>query len=144
MTQHTFEAKNDLEQKLLAAMSGGLPSDEFMRELMAAQVFMPVQDEKESGIKGFQRTTRATPLVIADDVGGNALVVFTSPERAKDFLTDYPGYGGGLLTEFTWILERMEPGFSIVLNPGLEAGIDVEPDIVAQMLELMAAEAAKN
>jgi hypothetical protein len=144
MNQQSFEAKNDLEQKLLAAMSGELPSDDFMRELIASQVFMPVQDEKESGIKGFQRTTRATPLVIQDDAGGNMLVVFTSPERAKEFLTDYPTYGGGLLTEFTWILERMEPGFSIVLNPGLEAGIDLEPEIVTQMLALMAADAAKN
>ena len=144
MTQHTFEAKNDLEQKLLAAMSGELSSDEFMRELMAAQVFMPVQDDKESGIKGFQHTTHATPLVIEDEDGGKVLVVFTSPERAKDVMGDYPGYGGGLLTEFTWILERMEPGFSIVLNPGLEAGIDVAPEIITRMLELMAAEAAKN
>ena len=144
MHSESFEAKNDLEQKLLSAMSGELSSEDFMLELMAGQVFMPVQDDKDSGIKGFQHTTRATPLVVQDDTGNNILVVFTSPERAKGFLVDYPDFTGGLLTEFTWILERMEPGFSISVNPGLEAGIDVEPEIVTQMLELMAAEAAKN
>jgi len=144
MNQDTFEPRNELEHKLLAAMSGGLSSDAFMRELMAAQVFMPVRDDKDSGIKGFQHTMRATPLVVQDGSGANILVTFTSPERARDFLADYPGFGGGLLTEVTWILERMEPGFAISLNPGLEAGIDVEPEIVAQMLELMAAGAAKN
>jgi hypothetical protein len=144
MNQDTFEPRNELETKLMAAMSGGLSSDAFMRELMAAQVFMPVRDDKDSGIKGFQHTMRATPLVVQDGSGANILATFTSPERARDFLADYPGYGGGLLTEVTWILERMEPGFAISLNPGLEAGIDVEPEIVAQMLELMAAGAAKN
>lgn len=144
MHNESFEAKNDLEQKLLAAMSGELSSEDFMRELMAGQIFMPVKDDKDSGIKGFQRTTLATPLVIPDDNGTNTLVVFTSPERAKDFLADFPDYTGGLLTEFTWILERMEPGYAISVNPGLEAGIDVEPEIISQMLELMAAEAAKN
>lgn len=144
MQNESFEAKNELEKKLLAAMSGELDSDAFMRELMAGQVFMPVQDDAESGIKGFQRTTRATPLVVQDDSGAGTLVVFTSPERAKGFLVDYPNFTGGLLTEFTWVLERMEPGFSIAVNPGLEAGIDIEPEIITQMLELMAAEAAKN
>lgn len=144
MHNESFEAKNELEQKLLAAMSGELSSDAFMRELMAGQVFMPVKDDKDSGIKGLQLTTRATPLVVQDDDGNNILVVFTSPERAKGFLADYPDFTGGLLTEFTWVLERMEPGFSIAVNPGLEAGIDVEPEIITQMLELMAAEAAKN
>jgi len=144
MHNESFEAKNDLEQKLLAAMNGELSSDDFMRELMAGQVFMPVKDDADSGIKGFQRTTRATPLVVHDGDGNNILVVFTSPERAKGFLADYPDFTGGLLTEFTWVLERMEPGFSIAVNPGLEAGIDVEPEIITQMLELMAAEAAKN
>jgi hypothetical protein len=144
MNQSTFQPKNEIEHKLLAAMSGELSSDDFMRELMAAQVFMPVMDDKESGIKGFQRTTRATPLVIQDDAGANILIAFTSPERAKNFLADYPNYGGGLLTEFTWILERMEPGFTISINPGLEAGIDLEPEAITQMLQLMAADASKN
>lgn len=144
MNQDTFEPKNTLEQKLLAAMNGELDSDTFMRDLMTEQVFMPVKDDADSGIKGFQRTTRATPLVVQDNEGNNILVLFTSPERAKGFLADYPGYSGGLLTEFTWVLERMEPGFSIAVNPGLEAGIDVEPEIITQMLEIMAADAAKN
>ena len=51
MHNESFEAKNDLEQKLLAAMNGELSSDDFMRELMAGQVFMPVKDDADSGIK---------------------------------------------------------------------------------------------
>jgi hypothetical protein len=144
MNETPFEAKNELEQKLLAAMSGELSSEDFMRELMTQQVFIPVRDEPDSGIKGFQRTTKATPLVIEDDEGIKILVLFTSPERARDFLAEVPGYGGGLLAEFSWIVERMDAGFAISVNPGLDAGMDIEPEIVSQMMELLAAEAARN
>ena len=144
MTEQAFVAQNELEQKLLDAMSGELSREVFMRELMAGQVFIPVRDEPDSGIKGFQRTTKATPLVVRDDDGTNILVLFTSPERARGFLAELPDYSGGLLAEFSWILERVDAGFAISVNPGLDAGIDIEPDIVTQMLELLAAEAAKN
>jgi hypothetical protein len=144
MNAAAFEAKNELEHKLLAAMSGELASEDFMRELMTQQVFIPVRDEPDSGIKGFQRTTRATPLVIEDDEGMKILVLFTSPERARGFLAEVPGYSGGLLAEFSWIVERMDAGFAISVNPGLDAGMDIEPQIVAQMLELLAAASAKN
>ncbi|MBI4756749.1 MAG: SseB family protein [Betaproteobacteria bacterium] len=144
MHDEPFEARNELEQKLLAAMSGELSSDEFMQELMAGQVFIPVKDDEDSGIKGFQRTTRATPLVVEDEGGASVMVVFTSPERALEFLEDVPGYSGGLLAEFTWILERIQPGIAITVNPGLEAGIDVEPAIITRMIELMAARAPRN
>lgn len=144
MQDQAFEPKNELEKKLLAAMEGELSSEDFMRELMAQQIFIPIKDDKDVGIQGFQLTTKATPLVIQDDEGMNILVLFTSPDRSQAFLAGVPGYSGGLLADFSWIVERMEPGFAISVNPGLDVGIDVEPEIVTQMLGLLAAGAAKN
>lgn len=144
MSDQPFEAKNELEIKLLAAMNGELSGEDFMRELLAEQVFIPIRDDKDSGIAGFQHTTKATPLVVRDEDGQDILVLFTSPERAQPFLADMPGYGGGLLAEFEWIVERMEPGFAIVVNPGDEFGMDIAPENVTEMLEMLAARAAKN
>ena len=145
MHEQTFEAKNELERKLVAAMAGELSGEDFMRELMVEQIFIPIRDDRDSGIKGLQLTTRATPLVIDDEETGNRiLVIFTSPERARDFLEEVPGYSGGLLEKFSWIVERMAPGFAISVNPGLEAGIDIGPETIAEMLELLSAEATKN
>lgn len=144
MAEDAFEAKNELEARLLAAMNGELVAEDFMRELMTQQIFIPIKDDPDSGIKGFQRTTKATPLVVQDEDGQNILVLFTSPERAKEFLAEMPGYGGGLLADFAWIVERMEPGFAIVVNPGLEFGMDISPEDVAQMLGLLADKASKN
>ena len=140
----TIEAKNELERKLLAAMEGVLAAEDFMQELLTQQIFIPVRDEKDSGIQGFQRSLKATPLVIQNEAGQPVLVLFTSPDRARDFLNDVPGYSGGLLADFSWIVERMDPGFAIAVNPGLELGMDIEPDDVAQMLALLAARETKN
>lgn len=144
MHAQEIEAKNELEHKLVAAMRGELSSDDFMREMLAQQIFIPIKDDKDSGIQGFQHTTRATPLVIQDEEGQSILVLFTSPERAKDFLVDVPGYSGGLLADFSWIVERMEPGFAISVNPGLELGMDIDPNDVTHMIEILAARSKVN
>jgi hypothetical protein len=144
MHEQNIETKNELEQKLLAAINGELPGDEFMNELLKQQIFIPIKDDRDSGIPGFQLTNKATPLVVEDEDGHKTLVLFTSPERAKEFLVDVPGYSGGLLADFSWIVERMEPGFAIAVNPGLELGMDIDPEDVTQMLGLLAAREKKN
>lgn len=127
----TFEARNDIEAHLIAAQEGKIGIDAFMEELLKAQLFLPVFDDKPIG--NFQRSTSAKPLTIDTADGTTVLVVFTSPDRARDFVKDYPGYGGGILTELPWVFERMGIGFGISLNPGLEVGLDLEADDVARL-----------
>lgn len=140
MNQDIFEPKNELEQQLQGALDGNVSGDDFMRYLMDAQVFMPVEDEANQ-IKGFQRSTRARPLVLEDEIGTQVLVLFTSPERAKGFIENHPGYGGGLLTEFSWVLRKMGAPAGIALNPGLDAGFDLEPEMVAGLMANLPPEA---
>ncbi|WP_147072479.1 SseB family protein [Sulfuriferula plumbiphila] len=140
MNQDTFEPKNELEKQLQCALDGSVSGDDFMRYLMDAQVFMPVEDEANQ-IKGFQRSTRAQPLVLEDETGTRVLVLFTSPERAKAFVENHPGYGGGLLTEFAWVLRKMGAPAGIALNPGLDAGFDLEPEMVADLMASLPPEA---
>lgn len=138
--EQTFTAHNDLETKLVAAQQGQLDSDLFMKELLDAQIFMPVEDEPNQ-IQGFQRSTKANPLTVESEDGVNVLVLFTSPERAKGFLQDFPAYSGGLLTEFSWILERIGSGIGVSINPGIEFGIDLDPHTVEQLIHLSGARA---
>lgn len=140
MNQDTFEPKNELEKQLQCALDGSVSGDDFMRYLMDAQVFMPVEDEANQ-IKGFQRSTRAQPLVLEDETGTQVLVLFTSPERAKAFVENHPGYGGGLLTEFAWVLRKMGAPAGIALNPGLDEGFDLEPEMVADLMASLPPEA---
>ena len=126
-----FEPRNDLELKLQAAQEGKIDGEVFMEHLMNSQVFMPVEDRL--GIGGFQGSNKITPLIIKADNGTDVLVLFTSPERAKSFVKEYPGYEGGLLGEFKWVLETTGLGHGIALNPGWEVGIDMEPEMVEHL-----------
>ncbi|TCS72657.1 type III secretion system (T3SS) SseB-like protein [Sulfuritortus calidifontis] len=131
-----LQPKNDLEYLLTELHAGEIDPETFAQRLLHLQVFMPVQDEKHA-IAGFQRSTQAQPLVLEADDGSAVLVLFSAPERAKVFMSDFPGYSGGLLTEFSWVLRRMADNVGIALNPGMELGIDFDTDMIAMMLALL-------
>jgi hypothetical protein len=131
MASEAFNPKNELEKKLLAMWEGSMSGEEFMQELLVSEVFMPIEDDEV--MPGVQRSTRAQPLVLEAEDGARVLAVFTSPDRAKLFLRDFPLYGGGLLAEFKWVLEKMGAGHGIALNPGCEVGFDMEPEILSQL-----------
>ncbi len=127
----TFESRNDLDERLLAAQEGRLPGDEFMHYLMDSQVFLPVRET--NGIGGFTAGDKAVPLTLQPDDGAETLVLFTSPERARSFLQDHPGFEGGLLAGFRWVLERTGAGVGISINPDWPVGMDLEPETIRQL-----------
>ena len=128
-----FVAKNELEKNLLAAQAGEMSGGEFMKAFMTTEVFMPIEDQVTDG--GIQTSDKAKSLVLKTEDGLSVLILFTSPERSKEFLADYPEYQGGLLAEFKWIVEKMGSGYGVSLNPGQEVGMDMEPDMVEQMIQ---------
>ncbi|MDD5241631.1 MAG: SseB family protein [Sulfuricella sp.] len=131
MENEIFEPKNELEKKLLAAWEGEMDSEVFMRELLVSEVFMPIENDEV--MPGVQRSAIAKPLMLESDDGTKIVAVFSSPDRAKSLLRDYPRYDGGLLTEFKWILEKVGVGHGIALNPGCEVGFDMEPEMLRQL-----------
>lgn len=136
MDEIAFEPRNDIERLLAEMLAGTVEPEDFAHRIMDMQVFMPVRDEKHQ-IAGFQRSTQAEPLILEDDDGNRALIVFSGPDRAREFLADFPDYSGGLLTEFSWLLRRMSADLAIALNPGMEAGFDFDPGMVAMLAALL-------
>ena len=129
--QETFEVRNEVEEKLLAAQEGQMSSESLMQYLMDAQLFMPVKDS--IGIEGFTSSDKAVPLTLKTEDNIEVLILFTSPDRSKGFVQDFPGYDGGLLTEFKWVLERTGSGIGISINPDWPVGMDLEPDMIQQL-----------
>ena len=129
--QETFEARNEVEEKLLSAQEGQLTSEALMQYIMDAQLFMPVKDS--IGIEGFTSSDKAVPLTLKTEDNVEVLVLFTSPDRSKVFLQDFPGYDGGLLAEFNWVLERTGSGIGISINPDWPVGMDLEPEMIQQL-----------
>jgi hypothetical protein len=132
--------RNELEALLLEFHAGNMEPEEFARRLLDAQVFIPIKDEKH-GIAGFQASTQAELLLVEDDAGNRILVLFSSPDRARDFLPAFPGFGGGMLAEFSWILRRMGAGIAIAINPDQTPGFDLDPEMVAMVAALLPEEA---
>ena len=131
------EARNELEAQILAAQEGRITSDDLLAALMDSQVFMPVQDEK-APVVNVQRSTRAQPLVLSAEEGTPILVLFSSPERARPFLKDYPGFTGGILESFQWVLQNLGSGYGVMLNPDTDIGFDMEPDTVQELIQRLA------
>ena len=127
----SFDARNELEKNLLATQEGQMASEAFMDYLMDTQVFMPIKDS--IGIEGFTSSTSAIPLTLKSEDNIEVLILFTSPERAKEFVQEFPGYEGGLLAEFSWVLERTGSGIGISINPNWPVGMDLEPEMVQQL-----------
>ncbi len=127
----SFDARNELEEKLMATQEGRMNGEAFMDYLMDTQVFMPVKDS--IGIEGFTGSDKAIPLTLKSEDDIEVLILFTSPERARDIVQAYPGYAGGLLAEFSWILERTGSGIGVSINPNWPVGMDLEPDMVQQL-----------
>ena len=132
------EARNELEAQIIAAQEGRITSDDLLQTLMGSQVFMPVQDEK-APVLNVQRSTRAQPLVLSAEEGTPILALFSSPERAKPFLENYPGFTGGILESFKWVLQNMGSGYGIMLNPDSELGFDMEPETVQGLIQQLTA-----
>jgi len=128
-----FVPHNPVEERLAAVHRGEYDPEAFVLQLLGEQLFMPVRDEKNA-IQGFQRSTQAEPLVIEDEDGARVLVLFTSPDRAKPFVEHFPDFKGGLLTEFSWLLRRLDGGLPIALNPGWDIGMDFDADMTAQLM----------
>jgi hypothetical protein len=86
--QETFEARNAVEEKLLSAQEGQLSSEALMDYMMDAQLFMPVKPSMP--IESFTSSDKAVPLTLKADENVEVLILFTSPDRSKGFLQDFP------------------------------------------------------
>lgn len=128
--------RNDVERLLVEMQQGDLDPESFAKCLIDVEVFMPVKEDKYK-IAGFQTSTKAEPLVVEDEDGNRVLITFTSPERAKEFVAEFPGFGGGLLTEMSWIVRRMGENMGLAINPGEELGFDFDPDMVAMLASVL-------
>lgn len=133
MSDTNFKAQNELEKILLNVLDGQMEGENFLEYMMNAQVFMPISDQTHA-LKGFQRTTGAQPLLAEDEDNNQVLILFTSSARSQEFVQDFPGYEGGLLTEFSQVLRKLDTAINIELNPGLEAGFDMDAETVASMM----------
>lgn len=124
-------ARNEAEELLLKLQSGEVETGTFMTKLLDTLLFVPTC--KEANNASIQISDKTIPLILKNKEGKEFLILFTSPDRAKNFIKSHEGYDGGLLTNFQWILEKIGADRTISINPDSELGIDLESGMVQQM-----------
>ena len=106
----TIRFKTDLEQALADAHQKRMTEDAFLTKLKQAEVFLPVYEDPEAEVSN--EVEKTIPLTFEADDGTQMVAIFTSAERAKP------------------VVEKLERGMGISLNPGLELGIDMVPEMI--------------
>ena len=133
MMDLTLTPQNELEERIAAMRRGEVDQDTFMRHLMNALVFMPVN--ASLAMADAENPDSATPLVMPAEDGTRVVVIFSGAERAKPVLASMPGVHGGFEAPFHWVAEKMTKGaggknYGVTLNPGWDLCLDFYADLL--------------
>lgn len=119
-----FEASNDLEIALQKAQAREIPLPAFLRQLWAADLFVPSEEEIRLDRQDFRP-------VLAPGKDAQLVVAFSALERAAGLHRIAPHVLKIAAREF---LPRTPPAFGIAINPGLAVGIEISPAGLRQMI----------
>jgi len=92
-----------------------------------------------SQVGGEQSDNDAQPLLIEVDTEEGpqmVMVIFTDPDKSKEFLNHFEEYTGGLLVNMGWIIGRTSDKLGICINPNLELGLDLDPATIQELANL--------
>lgn len=131
-----FEPLNDLEVRLLQAQDGTLTAAQFLDGLLTSTAFVLL--DKAIGEDGAWDES-ISPLVLTSESGEPMFAVFTAPERAGLWHEQLPQFAHAMPIAVHALLTGIGDGVGLVLNPGLDVGMEMIPDAVAQLKQRAAA-----
>ncbi|KQZ34578.1 hypothetical protein ASD92_09885 [Massilia sp. Root1485] len=110
---------------MLAAQEKRIPVEEFIRQLVASNIALPSAVEVQENGSGFQP-------IIFDKLGTKMLAIFTDKARVTQ-LEHIAKYC--LVMNALEMLRRIPSGYGIVINPGLNVGLELSPDGIAEIVK---------
>lgn len=116
-----FTPETEIEHRIVAAMAGEIDSDALMRELAAADIFIPSDTPLQSDGSGF------SPVLLEDQDGTAFVAVFTAQSRTKDLAPH------GMQALGAHFIRRIPAGYGMLVNPGTDAQIFLPPDGVTAL-----------
>lgn len=131
-TPPPFEPTSELERLLADAQHGRLPAADLMNALLTSQVY--VLGDRDLLPDGSWDEATAL-LMLADPAGTPMLAMFTTPERATDWLDYYPQYTFGRHARFEWLVTSASADSGVVVNPGSAVGWEISPVGVGRLKE---------
>ena len=125
-----FTPNNLLEEKLLALYRKEIQIIEFLELMFDSQVI--ILADRDVDITG--PSMDFNPLAITSAMGFDALVTFSSLERAQAAQPDYPDYPYALAVDTKWFLLGAYENAGVALNPGWAFGFELPPEALQQLL----------
>lgn len=101
-----FAPETPIEHRILAAQRGELSGDALLREIAAANLYIPSRDEVQEDGSRFQP-------VLLEMEGEPYVAVYTALSRAPKTMAPYL-----LQTVGTYFFLRLPPGYGVMINPG--------------------------
>lgn len=126
-----LEPMNDLEKALAAAQNGETTTAEFLRRLVAAEVFILLNQTQTR--EQDEDTAEVQPLILEGPDKTPMLAMFTDPERVSPLTKEFPDFTYPLEVEFSWIVANATEGMGLVINPGWSYAASLPPEALDQL-----------
>ena len=117
-----FTPVNDLETSLLKAQTENAPLVSILPEIILSGLIVLAKDSNVE-----------KPLFLSSNGGITVLATFTSIERSKRMQQENPDYTFALEVACGNILLGMPEETGLVINPGLNVGLALAPEVVDQI-----------
>lgn len=116
-----FTPRNAIEHRILAAQAGALDGDALMHEIAAADIFIPSDTPVQPDGSGF------SPVLLEQQDGEAFVAVFTDRSRTQALAPH------GMQALAAHFIRRIPAGYGMIVNPGTEAQIFLDPGGVAAL-----------
>lgn len=120
---------NEFEQCIIDALAEMITFDEFCNVFVQCQVFILLDRDLEAD----PDMEHFNPLALMSTKGFDALVIFSSQELAEGILDQAGDHQYIMVTDVTWIIEGINEGAGLMLNPGTLLAVDIEPQMVEHL-----------
>lgn len=127
---YILEPKNQLERLILDHRQGKIDERIFYKRLIDRTVYVATDNLEEA-----ERTTGFKPVILVRE-GREYVAVFSMMDRTETLVREG---GGSVQMLVRQLLDRVPPGIGIVLNPSYEAAVELSPDKVEALREIVRA-----
>ena len=127
MIEKEVVPKNALEKALLKAKSDGSSMGAFLTELVRSNVFV-LADKAGYSESGFDPSINL--CVLTNRSGSSVVPVFTAQELATPWHERQAHFRYGILVDAASLINGLESGVGLVLNPGTTVGVEIPSDVI--------------
>lgn len=133
---YILDPKNQLERLILDHRQGRIDERIFHKRLVDRTVYVATDDLEEA-----ERTTGFKPVILVRE-DREYVAVFSMMDRTETLVRE--GGGGSVQMLVRQLLDRVPPGIGIVLNPNYEAAVEIPPEKVEALREVVRARDQKT